>query len=286
MNAMYPGIFAKTFARRTVEEVIDAVAMQGIRSVQFNMACAGLASMPDTIEQSLAEHIARACAAKGIAMAALSGTFNVIHPDTAQREAGLRRLDVLASACTALGTRVITMSTGTRDPENMWRRHADNDSPEAWRDLCATMERAVKIAERHDVTLAFEPEVSNVVDTARKGRRLLDEIRSTRLRVCIDGANLFHAGELPRMQEILEEAFDLLGDNVILAHAKDLSRDGDAGHEAAGTGLLDYDRYIALLARVGYRGPLILHNLTEAQVPSAVAFLQNKINRNLLTPDS
>jgi sugar phosphate isomerase/epimerase len=282
---MYPGIFAKTFSRGTVEEVCEAVAAHGIRSVQFNMACAGVPSMPDAIDGAFAARIARACERHGIEMAAVSGTFNTIHPDISQRESGLRRLAVLASACGALGTGVVTMSTGTRDSENMWRRHADNDSPEAWRDLCATMERAVQIAEQHNVTLAFEPEVSNVVDTARKGRRLLDEIRSARLRVCIDGANLFHAGELPRMHEILEDAFDLLGDDIVLAHAKDLSRDGDAGHEAAGTGLLDYDHYLALLARSGYRGPLFLHNLTEAQIPNSVAFLHNKLHRGLLTPD-
>lgn len=276
--AMRPGIFAKTFARGTVEEVCDAVAAHGIHSIQFNMACAGVPSMPDVIDEAFAARIARACEQHRIAMTAVSGTFNTIHPEIAQREAGLRRLKVLAAACGALGTRIITMSTGTRDPENMWRRHADNDSPEAWRDLCITMEHAVQIAEQHNLTLAFEPEVSNVVDTAKKGRRLLDEVRSTRLRVLIDGANLFHAGELPRMHEILDEAFDLLGDVIVLVHAKDISRDGDAGHEAAGTGLLDYDHYIGLLNRIGYKGPLILHNLTEAQVPDAVRFLQTKLD--------
>ena len=63
----------------------------------------------------------------------------------------------------------------------------------------------------------------------------------------MDGANLFHAGDLPRLHEVLDEAFELLGEHIVLAHAKDLSRDGEAGHEAAGTGLLDYDHYLRLL---------------------------------------
>jgi len=278
VSGLHPGIFAKTFARPTVEGVLDAVAEHGIRSVQFNMACAGMASMPDAIAPAIAERIAAACAARGIAMVAVSGTFNVIHPDERVRTDGFRRLGVLAGACAALGTRTITMSTGTRDAENMWRRHEDNGSPGAWKDLCDSMERAVHIAETHDIVLAFEPEVSNVVDTARKARRLLDEVRSPRLRVVIDGANLFHSGELPRMREILDEAFDLLGADIALAHAKDLSRDGEAGHEAAGTGMLDYDRYVALLRGAGYAGPLVLHNLTEAQVPASVEFLREKLS--------
>lgn len=277
MNGMHVGIFAKTFTRPSVEEVLDAVSAHGIRSVQFNMACAGLPSMPDEIDPSLADRVARACASRGVTMAAVSGTFNVIHPDTRARADGLRRLGVLAGACAALGTGIVTMSTGTRDPENMWRRHKENDSPDAWNDLCTSMEHAVQIADEHNITLAFEPEVSNVVDSAAKARRLLDEVQSPRLRVLIDGANLFHEGELPRMREILDKAFDLLGPDVVLAHAKDLSRDGDAGHEAADTGLLDYDEYLALLARCGYAGPLILHNLTEAQVSGSCAFLERKL---------
>jgi sugar phosphate isomerase/epimerase len=270
------GIFAKTFVRPTLAETLDAVAQHGIHDVQFNLACAGVPSMPDQIDPALTATIRRELAARGIRMAAVSGTFNIIHPDLEQRRAGMRRLRVLVAACHDLGTEVITLSSGTRDPENMWRRHPDNDTPDAWRDMIAALREAVQIAEEHAVTLAFEPEVANVVDSAAKGRRLLDEIGSPRLKVVMDGANVFHAGDLPRMREILEEAFALLGNDIVLAHAKDLSQDGEAGHEAAGTGLLDYDLYLSLLRRVGYRGPLILHALAEEQVDSCVAFLRQR----------
>ena len=127
------------------------------------------------------------------------------------------------------------------------------------------------------VVLAFEPEVNNVVDSAQKARRLLDEIGSPYLKVTIDPANLFHAGELPRMREILDEAFALVGKDIVLAHAKDLDHDGDAGHLAAGQGRLDYDRYLSLLHTYRFRGPLLLHGLSVAQVPSCVAFLRQKL---------
>ena len=169
-------------------------------------------------------------------MAAVSGTFNMVHPDVRERLGGIARLRCLAQSCRALGTDTITLCTGTRDPRDMWRRHPDNDRPEAWNDLLATMEQAVAIAEEAGVTLAFEPEVANVIDSALKARRLLDGIRSPRLKVVIDPANLFHEGDLPRMGPILREAFDLLGPDIVLAHAKDLTRDGEAGHAAAGTG--------------------------------------------------
>ena len=95
----------------------------------------------------------------------------------------------------------------------------------------------------------------------------------------MDGANLFHAGELPRMREIMKEAFELLGDSVIIAHAKDLDHDGEAGDKAAGTGLLDYEQYLQLLRKANFAGPLILHGLEESEVPGCVEFLKGKLKK-------
>jgi sugar phosphate isomerase/epimerase len=160
----------------------------------------------------------------------------------------------------------------------MWRRHPDNDSKEAWTDMVRAIRSALQMTEASGTTLAFEPEVSNVIDSAIKARRLIDEIGSPRLRVVIDPANLFHRGELPRMSQILDEALELLGDEIVLAHAKDLSHDGEAGHEAAGTGKLDYPRYLKLLKQIGFQGSLIIHGLREDQVPTTVAFLRRLID--------
>lgn len=272
------GIFAKTFARPSVESVLDAVRAQGLDCVQFNMACAGLPSMPDSIDPALADRIGHAAAARGISMAALSGTFNMIHPDRKKREEGLRRLAVIAASCRRMGTSLITLCTGTRDPEDMWKRHPENASAEAWNDLRTSLATAVRIAEECDVRLGIEPEVANVVDSARQARRLLDEVKSPRLRIVLDAANLFPQGALPRMRRILEEAVELLGPEIEIAHAKDLSHDGEAGSEAAGHGRLDYALYLSLLKAQGFAGPLILHGLTEAQAPGCVAFLRRKLS--------
>lgn len=273
------GIYTKTFDRPTLEATLDAVVGHGIDDVQFNLASAGLPSMPDEIDGALADTIRAELAARQVTMAALSGTFNMIDPDLQQRRRGLQQLRTLAAACGRLGTSVITLCTGTRDPHNMWRRHPDNDMPAAWRDLAASMSAALTIAQEHGVTLAFEPEVSNVVNSAHKGRRLLDEMRSPHLKVVMDGANLFHAGELARQHAVLDEAFDLLGRDIALAHAKDLTRDGEAGNVAAGHGRLDYDHYLSLLHKAGYTGALILHGLDESQVDGCSAFLREKLAR-------
>jgi sugar phosphate isomerase/epimerase len=79
------------------------------------------------------------------------------------------------------------------------------------------------------------------------------------------------------MREILDEAFALVGKDIALAHAKDLDRDGEAGHLAAGKGLLDYEHYLSLLDELEFDVCVILHGLTEAELPQSLAFVRAKM---------
>ena len=271
------GIFAKTFSRPTVEGVFDAVKEHQLDCVQFNMACAGLPTLPNDIAPSLAIRIHEASMSRGMEIAAVSGTYNMAHPDPEVRQAGLRRLRTLASACHGMGTSVITLCTGTRDPENMWRWHPENASSQAWSDLLSSMEAALRIAEEEQVTLAFEPERANVVSTAAKGHALLVAMQSPHLKVVIDPANLIVPGDERQVSQVLDEAFDLLGEYIVIAHAKD--RGADDTFQTAGGGILDYDQYVRLLRAAAFDGPFILHGLTEGQIDAALQFLRDKLQR-------
>jgi sugar phosphate isomerase/epimerase len=242
------GIFARTFPRPTLEATLDAVVESGLRTMQFNPALAGGAS-PAGIRE--------ATDARGLRMAAVSGTYNMAHPDPSVRADGAERLAAVIATAHDLGTSIVTLCTGTRDTTDMWRRHRDNGTPAAWRDLLSSVAGALAVAEAHGVTLAFEPEQANVVDSPAAGRRLLDELRSPHLKVVIDPVNLA-PGAVP-------EAFELLGDDLALAHAKRLQE-------------VDYRRYLDLLRQAGDAIPLILHGLAEEEVRDGIAFLRRALS--------
>jgi sugar phosphate isomerase/epimerase len=102
---------------------------------------------------------------------------------------------------------------------------------------------------------------------------------SSRLKVIMDAANLFDAEDparrLSRSEEILDEAFELLGGDLLLAHAKDVKGSGEV--VAAGMGDLDYTLYLKLLSEAGYGGPLVMHGLAEEEVERSLAFLRRKL---------
>ncbi|HEY2237928.1 MAG TPA: sugar phosphate isomerase/epimerase [Streptosporangiaceae bacterium] len=284
------GVLTSEFERPSLEETVAAIAGHGIGAVQFQLGSAvpsiplsaslqrGLDVLGPHLSPGLCDQIREQLAASGIAMAAVDGTFNMVHPDQERRWANLDHLRRLIDYCPALGTSVVTLCTGSRE-DIMWRRHPDNDTPEAMADLAAVMKAAAQTAEEHGVTLAFEPEVNNVVNTSAKARQLIDEVGSPAVKVVMDPANIFKAGELPQMREKLHEAFRLLGDDIALAHAKDLDHDGEAGHLGAGEGLLDYPLYLSLLQGSGFGGTIVLHqmhHLSEAGIDERFAFVRRE----------
>jgi sugar phosphate isomerase/epimerase len=269
------GIFAKTFQRPTIEATLDAVVSHGLRCIQFNYASAGLPSMPNQLDAALVERIAKAIKQRSVEVAAVSGTFNIIHPDAARRDAGFKSLEVIAANCAALGSKVITLCTGTFDPDDMWRDHPENNSPAAWKQMLAGIERALAIAEVQDVVLGIEPEMANVINSAEKARRLLDTMRTPRLKIVMDAANLLSPANFAQAPAVFTNAFDLLGPDIVIAHAKDIRGFGEFA--AAGQGAVDWALYLKLLARASFFGPLILHGLAESEVAGSVALLQRKL---------
>jgi sugar phosphate isomerase/epimerase len=267
------GIFAKTFSRPTIEELFQSIASCGINSVQFNLSCARLEPLPKHVPSELAQRIADAAEQVTIALSAISGTFNMAHPDPVDRRSNLLKFEVLCEVAARLRIPVVTLCTGTRDPVNMWKWHSANDSEEAWVDMVQSIESALIAAERNNLILAFEPESENIVNSASRARKLLNELRNVRLRVVIDPANLISPG--CNQKEVLDEAFALLGDSIVIAHAKD--RDKDFQACAAGKGILDFEYYLQCVKRSGFNGPLIMHGLEERDVAFARYFLRQTL---------
>ncbi len=269
------GIFAKTFAGDDPAAVMRAAKAAGYDAVQYNMACSGLSPMPDVLLPADAAAVATAATTAGVVIAAVSGTYNMIHPDPSVRAAGLRRLGVLIAAAGAMGTGMVTLCTGTRDPDDQWRAHPDNASPEAWRDLLDEMGKACALAEAHGVRLGIEPELANVVSSARRARDLIDALQSPAPAIVLDPANLFEITPLPAQRDLVARAVDLLADRIMMAHAKD--RDASGGFAAAGQGVVDFPHFLTRLRAAGFDGDLVTHGLSEGEAPSVARFLQRKL---------
>ena len=180
------GIFAKTFERDAVGEALEAAHSYGFTAIQFNMSCLGLSAMPDYIPATSLEETRTTMDRLNLQMVGLSATYNMCHPNEQVRLEGLKRMEILAKACAPLKNQLLTLCTGTRDPNDKWKYHPDNGTSRAWQDMCRTMEKAIEIAEEYDLYLGIEPELANVVSNTVKAQQLLQEMGSDRLRIILD----------------------------------------------------------------------------------------------------
>ena len=265
------GIFAKTFAGNDPGPVLAASKAAGFACVQYNMACSGLAAMPDALSVQDVAAVSAASKASGVAIAAVSGTYNMIHPDPAVRAKGLARLGVLLTNAATMGTGMVTLCTGTRDADDQWRHHPDNSSAAAWADVLAEMGKACALAEPLGIKLGIEPELANVVDSAARARELVDTLQSPALAIVLDPANLFEVATLAEQRHLLSRSVDLLADRTLMAHAKD--RDASGGFATAGKGVVDFSHFLGALKAAGFDGDLVTHGLAAEEAAGVARYL-------------
>jgi sugar phosphate isomerase/epimerase len=272
---MQLGIFAKTFDRPNVASCLQAVADAGIPATQFNLSVASLQTIPDEpVPDDVVDAIRAGADEAGVALAAISGTFNAAHPDPAHRQTYLARFPHLCAVARDLQIGIITLSSGSRDPDDMWRWHPDNTTPQAWADSRTTLQALAELAEYHGVTLAVEPEHNNVVATADQAISMLDQIGSPALKLVYDAANLLDPDGYDPAAGAAAISRDIatLGSHIALGHAKELIV--ERAPVAPGEGLLPWPLIVQTLHEAGFDGTLVIHGLPEASVPLAVTTLE------------
>jgi sugar phosphate isomerase/epimerase len=156
-----------------------------------------------------------------------------------------------------MGSPVVTLCSGSRNASDMWKYHPDNRSAAAWNDLRTELDLALELAEGSGIQLGIEPEPANVICDAHAAARLLEEVASPRLGIVLDAANLLTARSLAQQDDVMKEAVSLLGESLVLAHAKDIASDGSV--VPAGAGAVHLGVFVKLLHSSGFDGALIGH---------------------------
>lgn len=282
------GICTTDFDRMPMDELFGKVRAMGFTCAQLAFATVqeclfvpdGACEITCSLPEGVAERIADCAARHGVRIACVNGTFNMAHPDPAVRQDCAVKFRGFAKAVKAIGCDQVSLCTGTRNAQHLWRAHPDNLSDDAWADMFEVCGQLVEIAEAEGLTLLVEQEASNVVSTPERARKLMDDIGSDRLKMIMDCANLFHAGEakVENVQRIIGHAFDAFGADVRLAHGKDILAGPGLDFCGAGEGIVDFAYMLQRLKGVGYQGDMVLHGIkTEQKMPQARAFMQDKL---------
>lgn len=271
------GIFSNVFGNDSFEQAIRKIRHHGFSHIQFDFGSIGLEELPETITIQDVDKVKKIVDQYEVSISAVSGTFNTLDQEPERLKENIRRFNQLVNVTRELGSSIVTICTGSFDPISMWRNHPDNTSDRAWEQLRTSLLPMVESAEKNDITLAFEPEQANVIKDATSAKELIDSIGSTKLKVLFDAANLINQQNAHQMEKKIEEALQLLHDQIAYAHCKDVFATSDGvTFKPIGAGNLSFSHYLQSLSKY-YDGPIAIHGISESEVEQAMQTLQKFI---------
>lgn len=215
----------------------------------------------------LAMHLKKLFAKYDIDIAVLGCYLNLADPDEDRLRATQRRYMTNIRFASLLGCGVVGTETGAPNVEYKFEEACHSD--EAFDIFVKNFTPIVRYAEQMGVIVAIEPVCRHIVYSPKRARQLLDTIKSPNLQIILDPVNLLDVWNYEEQKEIVEEAIELLGEEVAVVHIKDFFvKDGQMTETAAGLGQMDYTSLMKFMKK---EKPYIHATLENTSPDNAVA---------------
>ncbi|QUW21563.1 sugar phosphate isomerase/epimerase [Sporosarcina sp. Marseille-Q4063] len=261
----------------TIEGLVDEIAGKGLTGVQLALGKSfeDINSSLGSLSPGYAQHIGGKFAEKNVQISVLGCYIHMIHPDKEKRQAELDRFKEHIRFARDFGCSIVGTETGNVHAKGGYT--TDNFEEQPFLDVVDSVRELVEEAEKFGVIVAIEGGINHPVHTPQKLRRLLDLIDSPNLQVIFDPANYLDPDNYHRQEEIFQEAMDLLGDRMVIMHAKDfIIEDGWIKMVPVGTGLLNYDAVFKLIKPKKPFMNVLLEATQEPHINDSIAFLRKK----------
>lgn len=258
------GIRAHDTKYAPLDELIPNIHNMGFKCMHIALTKSIKEFTPDicTMTPGLAMHMRELCIENKVDVAVLGCYLNLCNPNPEQHKKIVEKYKANIRFASILGCGVVGTETGAVNEE--YKYEPANHTEEALNLFIENLKPIVKYAEQFGVIIAIEPVWKHIVCTIERARKVLDAIDSPNLQIIFDPVNVLYPGNIDRQDEIIEQAFDLLRDEIAVVHCKDFVVEGDDLKSiAAGTGGLNYP---LLLKKIKQYKPYI-HCTLENTVP-------------------
>ncbi len=270
-NRMSVGVLAHLFGQLPVHQLAANVGEKGFTHVQLALwkAIADVDfTKPGMLSPGLAMHIGEAFDKHGVGISVLGCYVRLFDRDQEQRKINTERFKELLRHARYFGCPVVAAETG---------HYPDAHTDEDWQTMKHTLEELVEEAERWGVYVGLEAADGHLIGTAQELKRMLDEVPSSQIGVVIDPGNLLNDDNFDRQDEVIEEAFQLLGDRIVAGHAKDRIRgaDGKVVTVPAGQGGMNYELYMKLLNAYKPHAHIIMETAAPHEMAATKRYIES-----------
>jgi sugar phosphate isomerase/epimerase len=205
--------------------------------------------------------------------------INNIHPDIATRQKNWKHVAEQLEAAERVGCPMVTTQTGSCSPVSAVTIHPDNWTEATWKLSVESIRQILKDTSGMKAALGIEALNLINVNNPRAHLRLIQDVGDPRCKVCYDPVNQINIGNYYHTTELINEGFDLLGENIIAAHSKDSlilpnKMSCYITEVRSGAGVLDYETYLVRLSRMKWPRTLITEHVPDEEYPLAREFLE------------
>ncbi len=258
--------------------------IRGLRAQGLSAAIAGVDPWHG-MRDSVVRELTSALTEHDVVIFEVGGYRNLLHTDGAARRENLRHIARCLEAAEKIGCRMVGTISGSRNPEgNQWGDnyavHPDNWTIETWRMLIDGLRQILRDTEGLSATIGMEAQVTTNIDGPLAHRRLIDDVGSDRITVNLDPTNMVHLYNHFHTTELINECFELLGEDIFGCHAKDTyvlphSQTVHVQEVCPGRGNLDYETYLVNLSRLKWSRSLLPEHIPADQFDEAYAHIRS-----------
>lgn len=228
------------------------------------------------------KRVGESFADRGISIHEVAAYTSLIHEDAKTRRENIDNVKRRIEQASIVGALCVATVGGSAAG---WAPHPQTRTETSW-ELLLEATREILEMTPENVTFCLESWPPTVLPDLDSLARVMDEVGSQRLGILFDPANLVTPETYFTTGEIIDEAFDRLGERFAAVHCKDVSwlMDGmqtGLGETVPGRGVLDYETFLGRVASAGRALPLIIEHLKEPEeVIEAATFIRERA-RNL-----
>lgn len=258
---------------KDLREIDDAVAQRLRREGFVGCSCV----FPDFTQPTAAEldRLRSTLWHNGVGVAQVNGRYAaLVHPDPAQRQAGIAGLQAGVQVCARLQGDNLYVRPGSMNPDGDWRPHPENHDPATLDRLVDSLRQVAHSAEDAGVVLAIEGHTVSPLDTAATLRTVLDRVGSPALKFNLDPVNFVSCvQDVYHSRRVVDELFDRLGGVCWALHAKDMALDNGLvvhiSEVVMGRGHMDLAYMLQRFQAARPDGYVIVEHLPDELIPEA-----------------
>ncbi len=214
----------------------------------------------------------------------VGGYRNILHTDESARQANLKHLARCLEAADRVNCKMVGTITGSRNPEgekfsDNYAVHPDNWTLETWKLTISGIRQILKDTSGVKAVLGMEAQVTTNLDGPVAHRNLMEDVGSERVKANLDPTNMVHLLNHFHTTALINQCFDVLGEDIFGCHAKDShvlphSQTVHVQEVCPGRGSLDYETYLLRLSHMKWPRSLLVEHIPSDQYGEAYAYIR------------